>query len=53
VVNRLDLREKKVKKKQIIALNKKTCRLLIEGYIETERPVARHDEPPERKQETD
>ncbi|MFB5284875.1 site-specific integrase [Peribacillus sp. Hz7] len=44
VVDRLDLREKKTKKKRIIALNKKTCRL-IQRYLETERSVARQDEP--------
>lgn len=43
VVDRLDLREKKTKKKRSIALNKKTRRL-IERYLQTERPEARHDE---------
>lgn len=49
VVERLDLREKKTKKKRMIALNKKTCRL-IKRYLETERPAARFDEPLFRSQ---
>lgn len=44
IVDRLDLCEKKTKKKRTIALNKKTCRLL-ERYIEKERPDTRFDEP--------
>lgn len=43
VVDRLELREKKTKKKRMIALSKKTCRL-IERYIEEERPAAHQDE---------
>lgn len=43
VVDRLELQEKKTKKKRTIALNKKTCRL-IARYLDTERPAARYDE---------
>jgi site-specific recombinase XerD len=42
VVDRLELREKKTKKKRTIALSKKTCRL-IERYIEQERPDVHYE----------
>jgi integrase len=44
VFNRIELQEKKTKKKRAIALNKKTCRL-IERYLELERPTAHYGEP--------
>lgn len=49
VVDRLELREKKTKKKREIALSKKTCRL-IERYLERERPAAHVEEPLFRSQ---
>ena len=49
VVDRLELLEKKTKKKREIALSKKTCRL-IESYLEKERPAACCDEPVFRSQ---
>ncbi|PMC34558.1 site-specific integrase [Bacillus sp. UMB0899] len=44
VVDRLELREHKTKKKRTIALNKKTAKL-IERYLYNERPEASFDEP--------
>lgn len=44
VVDRLELREHKTKKKRTIALSKKTSKL-IERYLHNERPVARIEEP--------
>jgi integrase len=49
VVDRLELREKKTKKKRTIALSKKTYRL-IERYLEKERPAVRYEEPLFRSQ---
>lgn len=49
VVDRLEIREKKTRKKRTIALSKKTCRL-IERYLETERADSRYDEPLFRSQ---
>jgi site-specific recombinase XerD len=49
IVDRLELREQKTKKKRTIALSKKACRL-IERYIEKERPNAGFDEPLFRSQ---
>jgi site-specific recombinase XerD len=49
VVDRLEIVEKKTKKTRIVALNKKTRRL-IELYLERERPTARNDEPLFRSQ---
>ena len=48
-VDRLEIREKKTNKKRIIALTKKTCRL-IEQYLHIERPEAKAHEPLFRSQ---
>jgi hypothetical protein len=44
VVNRLEVKEKKTKKKRIIALSKKNSRL-IEHYLKEERPTACLEKP--------
>ncbi len=49
VVDRLELREKKTNKKRVIALNKKTQRL-IQRYLDLERPSAQYNEPLFRSQ---
>lgn len=49
IANRIELQEKKTRKKRAIALNKKTCRL-IERYLEKERPKAGLTEPLFRSQ---
>ena len=43
-LNRIELQEKKTKKKRAIALNKKVNRL-IERYLESERSTAKRNEP--------
>ena len=43
-LNRIELQEKKTKKKRAIALNKKVNRL-IERYLESERPAAHGNDP--------
>jgi len=48
-VERFEIVEKKTNKTRIVALNKKTRRL-IERYLATERPNARNDEPLFRSQ---
>lgn len=49
IADRIEIVEKKTKKTRIIALNRKTCRL-IEQYLTQERPHAHNDEPLFRSQ---